>query len=111
MIWGKAYPNLRVFLKSIEERFNFSLIGINKKNITETKRALRNEKYNLIRFGYNKSLVRESFLDVMKGLYGNDETNVLSDIKTRLGQRIADQVKNKQEEQGRTYFIDEDLYI
>jgi phage-related minor tail protein len=34
----------------------------------------------------------------MKGLYGNDETNVLSDIKTRLGQRIADQVKNKQEE-------------
>jgi hypothetical protein len=82
----------------IEERLNFSLIGINKKNITETKRALRNEKYNLIRFGYNKSLVRESFLDVMKGLYGNDETNVLSDIKTRLGQRIADQVKNKQEE-------------
>ena len=82
----------------IEERFNFSLIGINKKNITETKRALRNEKYNLIRFGYNKSLVRESFLDVMKGLYGNDETNVLADIKTRLGQRIADQVKNKQEE-------------
>ena len=82
----------------IEERLNFSLIGINKKNITETKRALRNEKYNLIRFGYNKSLVRESFLDVMKGLYGNDGTNVLSDIKTRLGQRIADQVKNKQEE-------------
>jgi hypothetical protein len=34
----------------------------------------------------------------MKGLYGNDETNVLTDIKTRLGQRIADQVKNKQEE-------------
>jgi len=82
----------------IEERLNFSLIGINKKNITETKRTLRNEKYNLIRFGYNKSLVRESFLDVMKGLYGNDGTNVLSDIKTRLGQRIADQVKNKQEE-------------
>jgi hypothetical protein len=82
----------------IEERLNFSLIGINKKNISETKRALRNERYNLINFGYNKELVRESFLDVMKGLYGNDETNVLSDIKTRLGQRIADQVKNKQEE-------------
>jgi hypothetical protein len=82
----------------IEERFNFSLIGINKKNITETKRTLRNERYKLINFGYNKELVRESFLDVMKGLYGNDETNVLSDIKTRLGQRIADQVKNKQEE-------------
>ena len=82
----------------IEERLKFSLSGINKRNSSEVKRALRNERYNLINFGYNKELVRESFLDVMKGLYGNDGTNVLSDIKTRLGQRIADQVKNKQEE-------------
>ena len=82
----------------IEERFKFSLRGVNKKNLTESKRVLRNERYNLIKFGYSKELVRESFLDVMKGLYGNDDTNVLSDIKTRLGQRIADQVKNKQEE-------------
>ena len=82
----------------IEERLKFSLTGLNKKNSSEVKRTLRNERYNLINFGYNKELVRESFLDVMKGLYGNDDTNVLSDIKTRLGQRIADQVKNKQEE-------------
>jgi len=82
----------------IEERLKFSITGLNKKNSSEVKRALRNERYNLINFGYNKELIRESFLDVMKGLYGNDETNVLSDIKTRLGQRIADQVKNKQEE-------------
>ena len=82
----------------IEERLKFSLSGINKRNLTESKKALRNERYRLINFGYNKELVRESFLDVMKGLYGNDDTNVLSDIKTRLGQRIADQVKNKQEE-------------
>ena len=82
----------------IEERLKFSLTGLNKKNSSEVKRTLRNERYNLINFGYNKELVRESFLDVMKGLYGNDETNVLTDIKTRLGQRIADQVKNKQEE-------------
>jgi hypothetical protein len=82
----------------IEERFKFSLISVNKNNLSESKRVLRNERYNLIKFGYSKELVRESFLDVMKGLYGNDETNVLSDIKTRLGQRIADQVKNKQEE-------------
>ena len=82
----------------IEERLKFSLSGINKRNLTESKKALRNERYRLINFGYDKELVRESFLDVMKGLYGNDETNVLSDIKTRLGQRIADQVKNKQEE-------------
>jgi hypothetical protein len=82
----------------IEERLKFSITGLNKKNSSEVKRALRNERYNLINFGYNKELIRESFLDVMKGLYGNDETNVLTDIKTRLGQRIADQVKNKQEE-------------
>jgi len=82
----------------IEERLKFSLTGLNKKNSSEVKRTLRNERYNLINFGYNKELVRESFLDVMKGLYGNDDTNVLTDIKTRLGQRIADQVKNKQEE-------------
>jgi hypothetical protein len=82
----------------IEERLKFSLSGINKRNLTESKKALRNERYRLINFGYDKELVRESFLDFMKGLYVNDETNVLSDIKTRLGQRIADQVKNKQEE-------------
>ena len=79
----------------IEQRLKFSLNGSS--NLSESKRALRNERYRLINFGYDKELVRESFLDVMKGLYGNDGTDVISDIKTRLGQRIADQVKNKQE--------------
>ena len=62
------------------------------------KTKLKNERVKLIRFGYNEDLVNESFLDVMKGLYGNEGTDVLTDIKTRLGQKIADQVKNKQEE-------------
>lgn len=84
--------------KLIKNRLFFSLNGVRKNNITEAKNKLKNERVKLIRFGYNEDIVNESFLDVMKGLYGNDGTDVLTDIKTRLGQRIADQVKNKQEE-------------
>lgn len=80
----------------VEQRLRFSLNGSS--GLSESKKRLRNERYNLINFGYNKELVRESFLEVMKGLYGNEGTDVLTDIKTRLGQKIADQVKNKQEE-------------
>lgn len=80
----------------VEQRLKFSLNGSS--NLLESKRALRNERHRLINFGYDKELVRESFLDVMKGLYGNDGADIISDVKTRLGQRIADQVKNKQEE-------------
>jgi len=84
--------------KLVENRLLFSLNGVRKNNINEAKTKLKNERVKLIRFGYDKNIVNESFLDVMKGLYGNDGTDVLTDIKTRLGQRIADQVKNKQEE-------------
>ena len=84
--------------KLVEKRLLFSLNGVRKNNINEAKTKLKNERVKLIRFGYNEDLVNESFLDVMKGLYGNEGTDVLTDIKTRLGQKIADQVKNKQEE-------------
>lgn len=84
--------------KLVKNRLLFSLNGVRKNNINEVKTKLKNERVKLLRFGYNQELVNESFLDVMKGLYGNDGTDVLTDIKTRLGQRIADQVKNKQEE-------------
>lgn len=82
----------------VKKRLLFSLNGVRKNNLSEAKTKLKNERVKLLRFGYNKDIVNESFLDVMKGLYGNDGTDVLTDIKTRLGQRIADQVKNKQEE-------------
>jgi len=88
--------NLSTEKNLVEQRLRFSLKGSS--TLNESKRRLRNERYKLINFGYDKELVRESFLDVMKGLYGNEGTDVISDIKTRLGQRIADQVKNKQEE-------------
>ena len=84
--------------KIIKNRLLFSLNGVRKNNITEAKTKLKNERVKLLRFGYNQDIVNESFLDVMKGLYGNEGTDVLTDIKTRLGQKIADQVKNKQEE-------------
>ena len=84
--------------KLVKNRLLFSLNGVRKNNISEAKTKLKNERVKLLRFGYTQDLVNESFLDIMKGLYGNDGTDVLTDIKTRLGQRIADQVKNKQEE-------------
>ena len=82
----------------VKKRLLFSLNGVRKNNLSEAKTKLKNERVKLLRFGYTQDLVNESFLDIMKGLYGNDGTDVLTDIKTRLGQRIADQVKNKQEE-------------
>ena len=84
--------------KLVKNRLLFSLNGVRKNNIFEAKTKLKNERVKLLRFGYNQDLVNESFLDIMKGLYGNDGTDVLTDIKSRLGQKIADQVKNKQEE-------------
>ena len=41
---------------------------------------------------------KETLLDVMQSLYGSDGTNVITDFKTKLGEKIATQVKNKEEE-------------
>jgi hypothetical protein len=84
----------------IQRRYNFSLVGLNKNKRGIIETTLRNEKRNLINVGYNKKIVNETFLDVMNSLYGAEGNNVLNDVKTRLGQKIADQVKNKEEEHG-----------
>lgn len=84
--------------KLINKRYNFSLVGVNKNRRGLVESTLRNERRDLIKSGYDKKIVNESFLDVMNGLYGAEGNNVLKDVKTRLGQRIADQVKNKEEE-------------
>lgn len=84
--------------KLINKRYNFSLVGINKNRRRIVESTLRNERIMLLRAGYNKTIVNETFLDVMNGLYGAEGNNVLKDIKTRLGQKIADQVKNKEDE-------------
>ena len=84
--------------KLINKRYNFSLVGINKNRRRIVESTLRDERIMLLRAGYNKTIVNETFLDVMNGLYGAEGNNVLKDIKTRLGQKIADQVKNKEDE-------------
>jgi len=84
--------------KLINKRYKFSLVGINKNRRRIVESTLRKERRMLLRAGYNKTIVNETFLDVMNGLYGAEGNNVLKDIKTRLGQKIADQVKNKQDE-------------
>jgi hypothetical protein len=84
--------------KLINKRYKFSLVGINKNRRRIVESTLRDERRMLLRAGYNKAIVNETFLDVMNGLYGAEGNNVLKDIKTRLGQKIADKVKNKQDE-------------
>ena len=84
--------------KLINKRYKFSLVGINKNRRRIVESTLREERIMLLRAGYNKTIVNETFLDVMNGLYGAEGNNVLKDIKTRLGQKIADQVKNKEDE-------------
>jgi hypothetical protein len=84
--------------KLINKRYKFSLVGINKNKKRIVESTLREERRMLLRAGYNKTIVNETFLDVMNGLYGAEGNNVLKDIKTRLGQKIADQVKNKEDE-------------
>ena len=84
--------------KLINKRYKFSLVGINKNRKRIVESTLREERIMLLRAGYNKTIVNETFLDVMNGLYGAEGNNVLKDIKTRLGQKIADQVKNKEDE-------------
>ena len=84
--------------KLINKRYKFSLVGINKNRKRIVESTLREERRMLLRAGYNKTIVNETFLDVMNGLYGAEGNNVLKDIKTRLGQKIADQVKNKEDE-------------
>ena len=86
--------------KLINKRYNFSLVGVNKNRKRIVESTLREERKNLLSAGYNKTIVNESFLDVMNSLYGADGNNVLKDVKTRLAQKIADQVKNKEEEHG-----------
>jgi uncharacterized protein (DUF2249 family) len=87
--------------KLIKNRFLFSINDLNLNNrrqFNESKKRLNNETINLIRRGYNQRLVKETLLDVMQSLYGGDGTNVITDFKTKLGEKIATQVKNKEEE-------------
>jgi len=87
--------------KLIKNRFLFSINDLNlnsRRQFNESKKRLNNESINLIRRGYNQKLVKETLLDVMQSLYGGDGKSVITDFKTKLGEKIATQVKNKEEE-------------
>ena len=87
--------------KIINNRFKFVIENFNlkyKKGRTTSYRYLVEEKKTLINNGYSRDLVNESFLDIMGTLYGSEGNNVLSDVKLRLGEKIASQVKDKEQE-------------
>lgn len=87
--------------KIINNRFKFVIENFNlkyKKGRSTSYRYLVEEKKTLINNGYSRDLVNESFLDIMGTLYGSEGNNVLSDVKLRLGEKIALQVKDKEQE-------------
>jgi hypothetical protein len=90
--------NLITERKIINNRFKF-IVESNSFNKSICMRKLDEEKKNLINKGYNHKLIKESFIDIASSLYaGQSDVNILSDLKNKLGQKIADQVKNKQTE-------------
>ena len=90
--------NLITERKIINNRFKF-IVDSNKSDNHSCIKKLNEEKRNLINSGYNQKLIRESFIDIASSLYaGQSDVNVLSDLKNKLGQKIADQVKNKETE-------------
>jgi hypothetical protein len=79
--------------KIIKNRLNFVLENSNRRNY---RNNLLSESRKLIRNGYNRGFVKESFMDIMTGM--KDPKTFLTDIKNQLGQKIADTVKDKQQE-------------
>lgn len=85
--------------KIVKRRFNFILGGYDLK--TQKRQAfskLQEERRHLVKLGFNKGLVKESFIDVMDSLYSSEGKDILGDIKSKLGERIAATVQNKEEE-------------
>ncbi len=79
--------------KIIKNRFLFVLKSSNKKTL---KNNMIEESRELLQTGYDKSLVKENFLEIMKTV--KDSGKFLTDVKSQLGQKIADTVKDKQQE-------------
>lgn len=78
----------------IKNRFNFILeTRNNSRNISQLKRNLKKEKSSLIKNGYDVNMVNENFIDIMNTLFASDNKNILTDIKKRLGDKIANVFK------------------
>lgn len=72
-------------LKMISESYDLNRKSERKLAFNE----LRNEKTKLISLGYNRNVVKESFIDVMKGLFGNSGQDPVSDFKKGLSEKLT----------------------
>lgn len=75
---------------------NRLLFVYNSSNRRTLKNNLLDESTELVNSGYDKRLVKENFLEIMNTV--KDSGKFLSDVKSQLGQKIADTVKDKQQE-------------
>ena len=78
--------------KILDNKFNFIVENYNLNRRSERRLAfneLREEKSNLIRLGYDKTLVKESFLEVMKNLFGDSGQNPVEDFKRGLSEKLS----------------------
>ena len=78
--------------KILDNKFNFIIENYNLNRRSERRLAfneLREEKSNLIRLGYDKTLVKESFLEVMKNLFGDSGQNPVEDFKKGLSEKLS----------------------
>ena len=72
-------------LKIISESYDLNRKSERKLAFSE----LRNEKTKLISLGYDRNVVKESFIDVMKGLFGNSGQDPVSDFKKGLSEKLT----------------------
>lgn len=79
--------------KIIKKRFLFVAKSSNNKTL---KYNMIEESRELLQKGYDKKLVKENFLEIMNTV--KDSGKFLTDVKSQLGQKIADTVKDKQQE-------------
>lgn len=77
----------------VKNKLNFVKSYSHRKNL---KRNLLEESKKLISLGFDKNLLREAFADIMSSM--EDPATFIINIKTQLGQKIADTVKDKQQE-------------
>jgi hypothetical protein len=78
--------------KILNNKFNFIIENYDLNRKSERKLAfneIRSERNNLIKLGYDKTLVRESFLEVMKNLFGESGQNPVEDFKKGLSEKLS----------------------
>jgi hypothetical protein len=84
--------------KILNNKFNFIIDNYDLNRKSERKLAfneIRSERNYLIRLGYDKTLVKESFLEVMKNLFGESGQNPVEDFKKGLSEKLSSPIDLK----------------